>query len=180
MVIADHGQGLRQTASPSLHHLAHHGDGELLHLALLGDGELLLLVHLGAGGGMAKQALPAFFRFSSSFNSLMHSLNSIQLKPNAAPPQGLRFRVSRDDTEVNPIDYHYYHHKLGKLSKTAGLNMYEKSQEMEFSDLTYLLFSRIFLSGIGGYPPPPLNGKSSCPKTLSGRGGTPFLNGKIR
>ena len=29
---------------------------------------------------------------------------------------------------------------------------------MEFSDLDYLLFSRIFPSGIGGYPPSPLNG----------------------
>ena len=47
-----------------------------------------------------------------------------------------------------------------------GLKMYEKRQKMEFSDLKYLLFS-----GIGGYPPPPLNGKSSCPKILSGKGG---------
>ena len=43
---------------------------------------------------------------------------------------------------------------------------------MEFLDLKYLLFSGIFISGIGGYSPP-LNGKSSCPKTLSGKGGTP-------
>ena len=42
---------------------------------------------------------------------------------------------------------------------------------MEFLDLKYLLFSGIFLSGIGGYSPPPLNGKSSCPKTLSANGG---------
>ena len=105
-VIADHGQVLPQTASPSLHHLALLGDGEHLHLVHRGDGELLLphLAHLGGGGGMAKQALPAFFRFSSSCNSFNQSLNSIQLKPNAAPPQGLRFRVSRDDREVNPID----------------------------------------------------------------------------
>ena len=56
-----------------------------------------------------------------------------------------------------------------------GLKMYEKRQKMEFSDLKYLLFS-----GIGGYPPPPLNGKSSCPKTLSGKGGYPHppLNGQ--
>ena len=52
-----------------------------------------------------------------------------------------------------------------------GLQMYEKRQKMGFSDLKYLLFNGIFLSGIGGYPPPPLNGKSSCPKTLSGNGG---------
>ena len=58
-----------------------------------------------------------------------------------------------------------------------GLQKYEKRQKMGFSDLKYLLFNGIFLSGIGGYPPPPLNGKSSCPKTLSGMGGTP--RGKI-
>ena len=56
-----------------------------------------------------------------------------------------------------------------------GLKMYENRQKMEFSDLKYLLFSGIFLSGIGGYPPPPLNGKSSCPKTLTGKGGYPPL-----
>ena len=50
-----------------------------------------------------------------------------------------------------------------------------KRQKMQFWDIKYLLFS-----GIGGYPPPPLNGKSSCPKTLSGNGGysQPPLNGK--
>ena len=46
---------------------------------------------------------------------------------------------------------------------------------MEFLDLTYLLFSGIFLSGIGWYPPPPLNGKSPCPKPLSGKGGYNFF-----
>ena len=61
----------------------------------------------------------------------------------------------------------------GHMIDQKGLKMYEKSQKMEFSDLKYLLFSGIFLSGIGGYPPPPLNGKSSCPKTLSGQGGSP-------
>ena len=61
----------------------------------------------------------------------------------------------------------------GHMIDQKGLKMYEKSQKMEFSDLKYLLFSGIFLSGIGGYPPPPLNGKSSCPKTLGGKGGTP-------
>ena len=61
-----------------------------------------------------------------------------------------------------------------------GLKMYEKSQKMGFLDLKYLLFSGIFLSGKGGYPLPPLNGKSSCPKTLSGKGGDPHppLNGQ--
>ena len=59
-----------------------------------------------------------------------------------------------------------------------GLQMYEKRQKMGFSDLKYLLFNGIFLSGIGGYPSPPLNGKSSCPKTLSKKGGYPLLNRK--
>ena len=57
----------------------------------------------------------------------------------------------------------------------------KKRQKLEFSDLKYLIFGRIFLSGIVGYPAPPLNGKSSCPKTLSGKGGgdtLPPLNGK--
>ena len=49
----------------------------------------------------------------------------------------------------------------------------KKAKKMEFSDLKYLFFSGIFLSKIGGYPPPPLNGKSSCPKILSGKGGYP-------
>ena len=47
-----------------------------------------------------------------------------------------------------------------------GLQMYEKRHKMGFLDRKYLLFNGIFLSGIGGYPPPPLNGKSSCPKIL--------------
>ena len=59
----------------------------------------------------------------------------------------------------------------GHLMDQKGLKMLEKRQKIEFSDLKYLLFSRIFLNGIGGYPPPPLNGQSSCPKTLSGNGG---------
>ena len=58
-----------------------------------------------------------------------------------------------------------------------GLKMYEKRQELEFSELKYLLFSEIFLSGIGGGTPlPTLRGKSSCPKTLSGKG---FLKGSL-
>ena len=61
----------------------------------------------------------------------------------------------------------------GHIIDQKGLKMYENRQKMEFSDLKYLLFSRIFPSGIGGYPPPPLNRKSSCPKTLSGKGGYP-------
>ena len=63
----------------------------------------------------------------------------------------------------------------GHIMDQKGLKMHEKRQKIEFSNLKYLLFS-----GIGGYPPPPLNGKSSCPKTLSGKGGYPHppLNGE--
>ena len=42
-------------------------------------------------------------------------------------------------------------------------------KKWSFWDVKYLLFSGIFLSRMGGYPPPPVNGKSSCPKTLSGK-----------
>ena len=62
-------------------------------------------------------------------------------------------------------------YQKGHITDQKGLKMYKKGQKMEFSDPKYLLFSRIFVSGIGGYPPPPLNGKSSCPKTPSGNGG---------
>ena len=61
----------------------------------------------------------------------------------------------------------------GHKTDQKGLKMHEKRQKIEFSNLKYLLFSGIFLSGIGGYPPPPLNGQLSCPKTLSGKGGYP-------
>ena len=48
----------------------------------------------------------------------------------------------------------------GYIMDQKGLKMHEKMQcKIEFSKLKYLLFSGIFLSGIGGYPPP-LNGKS--------------------
>ena len=41
-----------------------------------------------------------------------------------------------------------------------GLNMYEKGQKKkECLDLKYLLFSGIFLTGIGGTPHHPLGGK---------------------
>ena len=60
------------------------------------------------------------------------------------------------------------------LPTKRAKNVKKKTRpKMEFSDLKYLLVSGIFLSRIGGYPPPPLNGKSSCPKTLSGNGGYP-------
>ena len=70
----------------------------------------------------------------------------------------------------------------GHIMVQKGLKMHKKRQKIEFLDLKNLLFSGIFLSGIGGYPHPPLNGQSSCPKTLSGMGGyTPSpLTDKIR
>ena len=46
----------------------------------------------------------------------------------------------------------------GHTIDQKGLKMCEKRQKMEFSDLKYLLFGGIFLSGIGVYPLPPLNG----------------------
>ena len=51
--------------------------------------------------------------------------------------------------------------------------MVQKGLKIEFLDQKYLYFSGIFLSGIWGYPSPPLNGKPFWPKTLSGIGGTP-------
>ena len=45
----------------------------------------------------------------------------------------------------------------GHMIDQKGLKMYKKkSQKIGVLDLKYLLFSKIFLSGIGGYPPPPL------------------------
>ena len=55
----------------------------------------------------------------------------------------------------------------GHIIAQKGLKMYEKGQKWSFLDLQFLLFCGIFLNGIGGYPPPPLNGKSFCPKTPS-------------
>ena len=54
----------------------------------------------------------------------------------------------------------------------------KKRQKIEFSDLKYLLFSRIFLSGIGGAPPPPLTEKHPAQKPLAERGVPPPLNGQ--
>ena len=53
--------------------------------------------------------------------------------------------------------------------------MYEKRQKMEFSDQKYLLFSGTFLSGIGGYPPPPLTENHPAQKPVE-RGVPPPLN----
>ena len=59
---------------------------------------------------------------------------------------------------------------MGHIIDEKGLKMLEKRKKIEFSDLTYLLFS--------GTPLPP-NGKSSRPKTRSGnRGYPPPLRGK--
>ena len=55
----------------------------------------------------------------------------------------------------------------GHIIDQKALKIYEKRQTLQFWDLKNLLFSGIFLGGIGGSPPPPLNGKPFCPKTLS-------------
>ena len=52
---------------------------------------------------------------------------------------------------------------------------------MEFLDLKKLLFIGIFLSGIGGYPPPlPLTDNHPAQKPLADRGVPPPLTVKIR
>ena len=43
----------------------------------------------------------------------------------------------------------------GQKIVLKGLKMQEKRQKIEFLDLKNLLFSGIFLSGIGGYTPSP-------------------------
>ena len=55
----------------------------------------------------------------------------------------------------------------GHMIDQKGLKMYEKRQKMEFLDLKYLLFSRIFLSGIGVYPHPPLTEIHPAQKSLT-------------
>ena len=47
----------------------------------------------------------------------------------------------------------------GHIRDQKGLKNCEKRQKMEFLDLKYLLFSGVFISGKGGYPPP-LNGQN--------------------
>ena len=39
--------------------------------------------------------------------------------------------------------------------------------KLEFLDLKYMLFSGIFLSGIGGFPPPPLTENHPAQKPLA-------------
>ena len=48
-----------------------------------------------------------------------------------------------------------------------GLKMCENRQKMEFFDLKITVFSGIFLSGIGGYPPPPLTEIHPAQKPLA-------------
>ena len=56
----------------------------------------------------------------------------------------------------------------------------KKGKQLEFSDLKYLLFSGIFLSGIGGgyLPPPTLTENHPAQKPLAERGVPPPLSGK--
>ena len=61
----------------------------------------------------------------------------------------------------------------GQIMDQKGLKMHEKRQKIELSNLKYLHFSGIFLSGIGGYPPPPLTESNCAQKPLTERGGTP-------
>ena len=61
----------------------------------------------------------------------------------------------------------------GHIIVQKGLKMHEKRQKIEFLDLKNLLFSRIFLSGIGGYPPPPLTENHPAQKPKADMGGTP-------
>ena len=68
----------------------------------------------------------------------------------------------------------------GHVINQTGLKMHEKRQKIEFLDLKSLLFSRIFLSGIGGYPPPPLTENHPAQKPLAERGVPPPLTDKIR
>ena len=53
------------------------------------------------------------------------------------------------------------------------LKMHEKRQKLEFLDLKNLLFGGIFLSGFGGYSPPPLKDNHCAQKSLAERGGPP-------
>ena len=59
----------------------------------------------------------------------------------------------------------------GHIMNQKGLKMYEKRLEKEFLDQKSLLFSGIFLSGMGGYPPP-LMDNNGAQKSLAERGGT--------
>ena len=58
----------------------------------------------------------------------------------------------------------------GHIIVQKGLKMHEKRQKIEFLDLKNLLCSGIFLSGIGGYPPPPLTENHPAQKPLAEMG----------
>ena len=55
------------------------------------------------------------------------------------------------------------------MDQKRAKNAWEKAKK-EFSNLKYLLFSGIFLSGMGGYPPP-LTENHCAQKSLAERGG---------
>ena len=61
----------------------------------------------------------------------------------------------------------------GQMIDQKELKRYEKRQKMEFSDLKYPLFSGIFISEIGGYPPPPLTENHPAQKPFAEMGGAP-------
>ena len=61
----------------------------------------------------------------------------------------------------------------GHIMVQKGLKMHKKKQKIEFFDLKNLLFSGIFLSGIGGYHPPTLTENHPAQKPLSERGYNP-------
>ena len=66
----------------------------------------------------------------------------------------------------------------GHIIYQKGLKMYEKGKKIKFLDLKNLLFSGIFLSGMGGTPLP-LTDNHCAQKSLAERGGTPSpLNGQ--
>ena len=60
----------------------------------------------------------------------------------------------------------------GHIMAQKGLKMHEKKQKIEFSNLKYLLFSGMFLSGIWGYQ------YSNIPDTFS-RGKTSSTFGEV-
>ena len=69
----------------------------------------------------------------------------------------------------------------GHMIVQKGLKMHEKRQKIEFLDLKNLFFSGIFLSGIGGHPPPPLTDNHPAQKPLADMGvPPPPLTVKIR
>ena len=55
----------------------------------------------------------------------------------------------------------------GIIIDQKGLKMYKKRLKIEFSELKNLCFSGIFLSGIGGCPPPPLTENHPAQKPLA-------------